>query len=31
MALGVGAFFNLVVVLGAICGIMGFIRLTNPR
>lgn len=24
-------FFNLFVVLGAICAIMGFIRLTNPR
>lgn len=31
MALGVGAFFNLFVVLGAICAIIGFIRLTNPR
>ena len=31
MALGVGAFFNLFVVLGAICAIMGFIRMTNPR
>ncbi len=24
-------FFNLFVVLGAICAIMGFIKLTNPR
>jgi hypothetical protein len=31
MALGVGAFFNLFVVLGAVCAIMGFIRMTNPR
>jgi len=31
MALGVGAFFNLFVVLGAICVIMGFVRMTNPR
>ena len=31
MALGVGAFFNLFVVIGAICAIMGFIRMTNPR
>ncbi len=31
MALGVGAFFNLFVVLGAVCAIIGFIRLTNPR
>lgn len=30
-ALGVGAFFNLFVVLGAICMIMGFVRLTKPR
>jgi hypothetical protein len=30
-ALGVGAFFNLFVVLGAFCAIMGFIRLTSPR
>ena len=27
----VGQFINLFVVLGAICAIMGFIRLTNPR
>jgi succinate-acetate transporter protein len=31
MALGVGAFFNLFVVLGAVCAIMGFIRMTDPR
>ncbi len=31
MALGVGAFFNLFVVLGSICAIMGFVRLTSPR
>src|SRR4026208_715585 len=31
MALGVGAFFNLFVVLGAVCAIMGFVRMTNPR
>src|SRR5829696_1773571 len=31
MALGVGAFFNLFVVIGSICAIMGFIRMTNPR
>jgi hypothetical protein len=31
MTLSVGAFFNLFVVLAAICSIMGFIRLTHPR
>ena len=31
MALGVGAFFNLFVLLGAVCAIMGFVRMTNPR
>ena len=31
MALGVGAFFNLFVVLGSICAIMGFVRMTSPR
>jgi hypothetical protein len=31
MTLNVGAFFNLFAVLAAICSIMGFIRLTNPR
>jgi hypothetical protein len=30
-ALGVGAFFNLFVLLGAFCAIMGFVRLTSPR
>ena len=30
-ALGVGSFFNLFVVLGAICAIMGFVRMTSPR
>ena len=29
--LSVGAFFNLFVVIGAFCAIMGFVRLTNPR
>lgn len=29
--LGVGAFINLFVVLGAICAIMGFVKLTDPR
>lgn len=28
--LSFGAFFNLFVVLGAICAVMGFVRLTNP-
>jgi hypothetical protein len=31
LALGVGAFFNLFVVLGAVCAIMGFVKLTSPR
>jgi succinate-acetate transporter protein len=31
LALGVAAFFNLFVVFGAVCAIMGFIRMTNPR
>jgi hypothetical protein len=30
-ALGVGAFFNLFVVLGAVCMIIGFVRLTKTR
>jgi uncharacterized membrane protein YhdT len=30
-ALGLGAFFNLFVVLGSICAIIGFVRLTDPR
>ena len=29
--LGFGAFFNVFVVFGAFCAIMGFVRLTNPR
>ena len=29
--LSFGAFFNVFVVLGAFCAIMGFVRLTNPR
>jgi hypothetical protein len=31
MALQVGAFFNLFVVVGAVCAIMGFVRMTSPR
>ena len=30
-ALGIGSFFNLFVVLGAFCGIMGFVKMTSPR
>ncbi len=30
-ALGIGAFFNLFVVLGAFCAIMGFVKMTSPR
>ena len=30
-ALGIGSFFNLFIVLGAICAIMGFVKLTSPR
>ena len=30
-ALGVGSFFNLFVVLGAFCAIMGFVKMTSPR
>ena len=30
-ALGVGAFFNLFVVLGAFCAIMGFVKMTSSR
>lgn len=30
-ALSFGAFFNLFIVLGAFCMIMGFVRLTRPR
>lgn len=31
LVLGVGAFFNLFVALGAICSIIGFIRLTDSN
>jgi hypothetical protein len=31
LALGVGAFFNLFVVLGAVCAIMGFVKMTSTR
>src|SRR5215216_7295329 len=31
MALGDGAYLNLFVVLGAVCAIMGFVRMTSPR
>jgi len=31
LASNIVAFFNLFIILGAICAIMGFIRLTNPR
>lgn len=30
-ALGIGSFFNLFIVLGSVCAIMGFVKLTNPR
>jgi hypothetical protein len=30
-SLGVGSFFNFFVVLGAVCAIMGFVKLTSPR
>ena len=29
--LSVGAFLNVFVILGAVCSIMGFVRLTHPR
>ena len=29
--LSFGAFFNVFVVLGSVCAIMGFVRLTHPR
>jgi len=29
--LTMGAFLNIFVVLGAVCAILGFVRLTNPR
>jgi hypothetical protein len=31
LAFGMVAFFNIFIILGAVCVIMGFIRLTNPR
>ena len=31
LALGIGAFFNLFVLLGGICAVVGFTRLTDPR
>jgi hypothetical protein len=31
LVLAIGAFLNVFVVLGAVCAIMGFIRLTNQR
>ncbi len=31
LVLSVGAFLNLFVALGALCAIIGFTRLTNPR
>ncbi len=31
LVLSVGAFFNLFVVLAAVCAIIGFMRFTNPR
>jgi hypothetical protein len=31
MVLAVGAFLNIFVVIGAICAIIGFTRLTNPE
>src|SRR5690348_17096560 len=31
MALEVGAFFYLFVVLAAVCAILGFVRMTSPR
>ena len=31
LALSIGAFFNLFVVLGGLCAVVGFTRLTNPR
>jgi len=30
LVLGVGAFFNLFVFLGAVCAVVGFTRFTNP-
>lgn len=31
LVLSIGAFFNLFVVFGSICAILGFVRLTDPR
>ena len=31
LAFAILTFFNLFVILGAVCAIMGFIKLTNPR
>jgi hypothetical protein len=31
LASNIVAFFNFFIILGAICAIMGFVRLTNPR
>ena len=31
LVLGVGAFFNLFVLLASVCAIIGFVRLTDPR
>jgi len=31
LVFGIMTFFNVFVVLGAVCAIMGFIRLTSPR
>jgi MFS superfamily sulfate permease-like transporter len=31
MLLSIGAFFNLFIVAGAVCAIIGFARLVNPR
>ncbi len=31
LTLAVGAFFNIFIVLGSVCAVMGFVRLTSPR
>jgi uncharacterized membrane protein YhdT len=31
LAMGILTFFNLFIILGAVCAIMGFIKLTSPR
>lgn len=31
LVLSIGAFFNLFVLLGGVCAVIGFTRLTNPR